>query len=161
MRHLSLNCKFYVLFKWDHLHIPILWCTNFECHLVTKCIFHALTLTACHPILIIIIVIISTCILLATSVYHRLSTDTYYRLWPDHLLTTTTIEVCMLNWLPLGMGHDCCVDTCICATVDFTSISLECVHNGPTAHHAGLCPESVRTYLQYLSLLVRFSLVLY
>ena len=32
------------------------------------------------------------------------------------------------------MGHDRHVDICICTTIDSTSISLESVHNGPTAH---------------------------
>ena len=35
--------QFYALFiKYAHSHVPILMCTNFACHLVTKNIFHVL-----------------------------------------------------------------------------------------------------------------------
>ena len=67
------------------------------------------------------------------SVHRPLSTDTYYRPWRDCLSTTTKIEVHKLSWLPLGVGHGHRVDSCICATIDSTSISLESMYTGPTA----------------------------
>ena len=44
--------------------------------------------------------------------------------------------------MALGMGHGRRMDTCICATIDSTSFSLESVHNGPTAHQD--CVQKVR-----------------
>ena len=59
------------------------------------------------------------------SVCCWLSTNTYYWHRPDHLSTTTKSEVCMLSWLPEGMGHGRQVDTYIYATIDSSSIRLE------------------------------------
>ena len=76
------------------------------------------------------------------SIHCRLLTNTYYRPWPEHLLTTAKIEVCMHAQLTTkGVDHSCSLDTCTCATINSTSINLgrdrKCVHqtNGTLGPH--------------------------